>query len=55
MYLSHLLLSITELLFLRTLKKETTTHSSILAWKIPWTEKPGRLHSQGHKESDMTK
>ena len=27
----------------------------ILAWRIPWTEKPGRLHSVGHKESDMTK
>ena len=25
------------------LKKEMATHSSILAWKIPWTEKPGRL------------
>ena len=31
------------------------THSSILAWRIPWTEKPGRLHSPwGRKESDMT-
>ena len=27
------------------------THSSILAWRIPWTEKPGRLQSWGHKES----
>ena len=25
------------------LEKETATHSSILAWRIPWTEKPGRL------------
>ena len=25
------------------LKKEMVTHSSIPAWKIPWTEKPGRL------------
>ena len=25
------------------LKKEMATHSSILAWKIPWTEEPGRL------------
>ena len=25
------------------LEKETASHSSILAWKIPWTEKPGRL------------
>ena len=30
------------------------THSSILAWKIPWTEEPGGLQSIGHKESDMT-
>ena len=29
------------------LEKEIVTHSSILAWKIPWTEKPGRLHSMG--------
>ena len=27
------------------LEKETATHSSILAWEIPWTEKPGRLPS----------
>ena len=25
------------------------THSSILAWKIPWTEEPGRLQSWGHR------
>ena len=30
------------------------THSSVLAWRIPWTEEPGRLQSLGHKESDMT-
>ena len=30
------------------------THSSILAWRIPWTEEPGRLQSRGRKESDMT-
>ena len=29
------------------LEKEISTHSSILAWKIPWTEEPGRLHSMG--------
>ena len=29
------------------------THSSVLAWRIPWTEEPGRLYSPwGHKESD---
>ena len=30
-----------------TLEKEMATHSSILAWRIPWTEKPGRLQSLG--------
>ena len=30
------------------------THSSILAWRIPWTEKPGGLQSRGRKESDTT-
>ena len=29
-------------------------HSSILAWKIPWTEEPGRLQSMGSLESDLT-
>ena len=29
------------------MKKETATHSSILAWKSPWTEEPGRLQSMG--------
>ena len=29
------------------LEKETITHFSILAWRIPWTEKPGRLQSTG--------
>ena len=29
------------------LEKEMATHSSILAWKIPWIEKPGRLQSMG--------
>ena len=31
------------------------THSSILAWKIPWTEEPGGLQSMGRKESDTMK
>ena len=31
------------------------THSSILAWKIPWIEEPGRRYCpRGHKELDMT-
>ena len=29
------------------LEKKLATHSSILVWKIPWTEKPGRLQSMG--------
>ena len=29
------------------LEKKMTTHSSTLAWKIPWTEEPGRLESMG--------
>ena len=32
------------------LEKEMATHSSILAWKIPWTEEPGGLRPWGHKE-----
>ena len=36
------------------LEKETATHSSILARKIPWTEEPHRLQSVGCKESDTT-
>ena len=34
------------------LEKEMATHSSILAWRIPWTEDPGRLQSLGLQESD---
>ena len=30
------------------------THSSILAWRIPWTEEPGGLQSVGHRELDTT-
>ena len=38
-----------------SLEKEMATHSSILVWKIPWTEEPGGLRSmQGCKESDKT-
>ena len=37
------------------LEKEMATHSSILAWRIPWTEEPGGLYSpRGRKESDTT-
>ena len=33
------------------LKKEMATHSSILAWRIPWTEKPGGLQSLGFQRA----
>ena len=36
------------------LEKEMATHSSILAWRIPWAEEPGRLQSTGSQESDTT-
>ena len=36
------------------LEKEMATHSSILAWRIPWMEEPGRLQSTGLQESDTT-
>ena len=36
------------------LEKEMATHSSILAWRIPWTKETGGLQSTGHKESDTT-
>ena len=36
------------------LEKEMVTHSSILAWKIPWTEESGRLLSMGSQELDPT-
>ena len=36
------------------LKKEMVTHSSILAWEIPWTEDVGGLQSMGSQELDTT-
>ena len=36
------------------LEKKMATHSSILAWRIPWTEEPGRLQSMRSHELDMT-
>ena len=36
------------------LEEGMAIHSSILAWRIPWTEEPGGLQSMGHKESDTT-
>ena len=35
-------------------EKEMATHSSILAWRIPWTEEPGRPQSVELQESDTT-
>ena len=35
-------------------EKAMAAHSSTLAWKIPWTEEPGRLQSMGSLESDTT-
>ena len=36
------------------LEEEIATHASILAWKIPWTEEPGRLQSVGSQKLDTT-
>ena len=36
------------------LEKEMATHSSILVWRIPWTEEPSRLQFMGSKELDVT-
>ena len=36
------------------LEKEMATHSSIFAWRIPWTEEPAGYSPRGCKESDMT-
>ena len=33
------------------LEKEMATHSSVLAWEIPWTEEPGRLQPMGFQKS----
>ena len=36
------------------LEKEMTTYSSVLSWRIPWTEEPGRLQSLGLQELETT-
>ena len=36
------------------LEKGMATHTSILAWRIPWTEEPGGLQSTGSQELDTT-
>ena len=40
--------------YIHFLEKAMAPHSSTLAWKIPWTEEPGRLQSMGSIESDTT-
>ena len=37
-----------------SLEKEMTTHSTILAWRVPWIEELGGLQSIGSQEFDMT-
>ena len=51
---NHLSLQKTQVRFLGQegpLEKEMATHSIILAWKIPWTEEPGRLQVHGVTKS----
>ena len=36
------------------LEKEMATHSSILAWEIPWTDEPSRLQSMGSQDLGIT-
>ena len=43
--LSHLIIMVK--IFKDPLEKRMATHSSILAWRIPWTKKPGGLQSMG--------
>ena len=43
-----------KLIWESPLEKEMATHSSILAWRIPWTEEPGGLQSMRSKELDTT-
>ena len=42
------------ILFQLHMEKEMSTHSSILAWRIQWTEESGRLQSMESQELDMT-
>ena len=46
---------VSSLAWVGPLEKGMTTHSSILAWRIPWTEEPGRIQSMGSQESDTAK
>ena len=47
----------TQVLFLgreHPLEEGMATHSSPLAWRLPWTEEPGELSPRGRKDSDST-
>ena len=35
------------------LEEDVSTHSSILSWRIPWTEEPGRLQPMGHSQTQL--
>ena len=48
------LLSKARFYLLNFLEKEMATHSSIVAWRIPWTEEIARLQCMGSQESDTT-
>ena len=43
-----------EWYYITVMEKVMALHSSTLAWKIPWTEEPGRRSPWGHEESDTT-
>ena len=46
---------VNDTLYVLLLEKAMAPHSSTLAWKIPWTEEPGRLQSMGSLRVDTTK
>ena len=46
-FLAHFRYSITNVFCFHSSEKAMAPHSSMLAWKIPWTEEPGRLQSMG--------
>ena len=52
--LNHFMKFIIYLDYISFLEKEMATHPSILAWRIPWIEEPGRLQFPGSQELDMT-
>ena len=50
----YLILGLKSVYWDSTLEREMATHSGILAWRIPWTGKPGRLQSMGSQRVDMS-